>query len=152
MTGRELVVAGDGPDWNRLRSLAGPTIRFMGRVDDQKADQLYGSSRALIFPGEEDFGMVPVEAQAAGCPVIAYARGGALETVRDNETGLFFAEQSAASLIDALDRFEAGPGFLPQVLREQAERFTEDRFQTAMRAQIDATVASVRGGSGRSGH
>jgi glycosyltransferase involved in cell wall biosynthesis len=150
MTGRSLVVAGEGEEWGRLRSLAGPTVRFVGRVDDRQADQLYGGSRALIFPGEEDFGMVPVEAQAAGCPVIAYARGGALETVRENETGLFFAEQSEASLLDALERFEAGPGFAPDVLREQAGRFAERHFQSAMRAQIEATMESVRTGRGRS--
>ena len=146
LTGRRLVVAGEGEELEKLRRLAGPGVTFVGRVDDAEAARLYATSRALIFPGEEDFGMVPVEAQAAGCPVIAYGRGGALETVRDGETGLFFEEQSVEALTRALDGFESGPGFAPEVLRLHAELFSESRFQTAMRAEIEATMAAVREG------
>lgn len=141
---RPLIVAGEGAEKTRLQHIAGPTVRFIGRVDDAEAARLYATSRALLFPGEEDFGMVPVEAQAAGCPVIAYGRGGALETVINDETGLFFAEQTEDALLRALDRFESGPGFAPERLRAQAERFTEEGFQTAMRAEIEATLEAVK--------
>ena len=143
-TGRRLVVAGEGEETARLRAMAGPSVSFVGRVNDAEAARLYGTSRALIFPGEEDFGMVPVEAQATGCPVVAYGRGGALETVRDGETGLFFAEQTVEALCEALDRFESGPGFAPDVLRAQAERFGEERFRAEMEHEIETALQGVR--------
>lgn len=145
-TGRRLVVAGEGADRGRLERLAGPTVTFLGRIDDEQAARLYAQCRALLFPGEEDFGMVPVEAQAAGRPVIAYGRGGALETVLEGETGLFFPEQNVASLIAALDRFEQSPPFDPAVIKAHAARFSEARFHQEMRIQIDAAMDAVREG------
>ncbi len=145
-SGRPLIVAGEGADRARLERLAGPSVRFVGRVDDAEAARLYASCRALIFPGEEDFGMVPVEAQASGRPVIAYGRGGALETVRDNETGLFFGEQTVPALLEALNRFEARPAFEPAVLRAQAERFGEAIFQERFLAEAEACLEAVRSG------
>ncbi|MDD3275607.1 MAG: glycosyltransferase [Kiritimatiellales bacterium] len=85
---------------------AGPNIEFLGRVSDEKRDEIYSQARALIFPGVEDFGIIPVEAQAAGCPVIAFGQGGALETVVDGKTGLFFAEQTADSRCEAVQKFQ----------------------------------------------
>ena len=143
-TGRPLIVAGEGKDRARLERMAGPSVRFVGRVDDAEAARLYASCRALIFPGEEDFGMVPVEAMAAGCPVIAYGRGGALETVRDNETGLFFANQSVPSLLEALKRFETRESFDPAILRSQAERFNETVFHEKIQAEVEACLKAVR--------
>ena len=107
-SGRKLVVAGAGASKKdiKLFTKTGLVI-FKGRVSDREIKQLYSEAKALIFPGIEDFGIIPVEAQAAGCPVIAYNDGGARQTVKENITGLFFNEQTEASLIDALDRYES---------------------------------------------
>ena len=103
-------------------------MEFLGRVSDDQLDELYSTCRALIFPGIEDFGMVPVEAQAAGAPVIAFRGGGALETIREFETGIFFDEQSADSLIEAVNRFEK-MRFDPLICRRQAKKFSPDNFR-----------------------
>ncbi len=100
-----LIVAGEGPEKERLQAMAGPTITFAGFVDEVKKVQLCSEAKAFIFAADEDFGIAPVEAMAAGCPVIAYRSGGALETVRDGVSGTFFAEQTAASLQEALRNF-----------------------------------------------
>src|SRR5205807_4761141 len=87
-----LVVMGEGPDEARLRKLAGPSVRFAGHVDDAERRRLFARARALIVPGIEDFGLIPIEAAASGRPVVAFGAGGALETVVEGETGLFFRE------------------------------------------------------------
>jgi len=98
-------------------------------------------ARALLFPGEEDFGIVPVEAMAAGCPVIAYGAGGALDTVQDGESGLFFREQNADSLLDAIERFERFEKNLdPAALLKQARRFGPEQFAAGIRAQLEALL------------
>lgn len=130
--GLPLVVAGEGRDRRALEAMAGPTVRFLGHVPQQEADRLLARCRALIFPGEEDFGIVPIEAQASGRPVIAYAGGGALDTVQDEVTGVLFAEQSVESLIDALQRFQR-LSFDPSVLRENALRFDVSIFREKLR-------------------
>jgi glycosyltransferase involved in cell wall biosynthesis len=101
-----LVVVGDGPQLTRLQGMAAPNIRFMGYASDEDVAQLLARARGFICMAEEDFGIAIVEAQAAGCPVIAYGKGGALETVIDGETGIFFPEQSVQSLRDAILDFE----------------------------------------------
>jgi glycosyltransferase involved in cell wall biosynthesis len=101
-----LKIVGDGRSRQSLERLAGPTIEFLGRVDDSTLRRLYSRCRAFIFPGEEDFGLTPIEAQAAGRPVIAYGRGGTRETIRAGETGEFFDEQSVDSLVATLERFD----------------------------------------------
>jgi glycosyltransferase involved in cell wall biosynthesis len=132
---RQLVVIGSGQDEKRLRSLAGPTVRFLGwQPDDAVRDHLR-RCRALLFPGEEDFGIVPVEAQACGTPVIAYGRGGALDTVRplgevDRPTGVFFEEQTVECLAETIERFEQhGEAFDPKTLRRHALYFAHPRFE-----------------------
>ena len=142
---RRLIVAGDGEEREKLERMAGPGIEFVGRVSDSEAKALYGRCRALLFPGEEDFGMTPVEAQAAGCPVIAYGRGGALETVKDGVSGLFFAQQTSASLGEALERFEAGPAFDPHTLAGHAAHFAEARFHREILAEVAVAVARAQG-------
>ena len=97
-TGRRLIVAGDGPERKLLESIAGPTVSFVGRVDNEALPALYAGCKAFLFPGEEDFGITPLEAMAAGRPVIAYGRGGVLDSVADGETGIFFERQTADSL------------------------------------------------------
>lgn len=128
--GRRLVVIGEGEELRVLRSMAGTNVEFLGRQPDHILSRYYARCRALIFPGEEDFGMVPVEAMAAGRPVIALARGGALETVIEGETGIFFQDQTVDSLRAAVLRFEASDiGFDPQRIREHALTFGRERFR-----------------------
>ncbi len=105
--GKRLIVIGDGSDRERLEKLAGPTVTFAGRVDDHEKARLLRGARAMIFAGHEDFGIAPVEAMAAGAPVIAYGRGGLTETVIEGKTGIFFKEQTAQSLEEALGRFDS---------------------------------------------
>lgn len=140
--GALLTIAGTGPDTERLKSLAGPTVRFVGRVSDDELVRLAQSSEAFLFPNEEDFGIAAVEALAAGTPVIAYKKGGALDIVQDGETGLFFTEQTTASLVDAIQRFEAmkqasPQAFLPATLHRKAKRFDKGFFATKMRKIVE---------------
>jgi glycosyltransferase involved in cell wall biosynthesis len=129
-TGRKLVVVGTGPEAERLKSLAGRNVEFPGVVPDQELDSLYEGCKAFVFPGEEDFGIVMVEAQAAGKPVIAYGKGGAAEIILPDKTGVLFHEQSVAALIDAVEVFEhAQDRFDPVVIRANAQRFSRQRFQ-----------------------
>jgi glycosyltransferase involved in cell wall biosynthesis len=123
-----LVVAGSGPDEARLRALAGPSVRFLGYVDDHQYRELLSEAIALLFPGEEDFGIVPVEAQAAGCPVVALGRGGALDTVNDGKTGILFAEPTVADLEDAMERVLAAT-WDTEAIRDWTEQFSKDRFR-----------------------
>ena len=137
-TGLPLVVLGDGPERRRLEAMAGPSVRFLGRCSDAEACAWLERCRAYVYAGLEDFGIAPVEAMAAGAPVIAYASGGLLDTVRclrsglPSPTGLLFPEQSAASLAEALAHFEAGALWrqLPaEGQRQWAERFRPELFR-----------------------
>ena len=144
--GRPLVVAGDGACRKALQALAGPTVRFVGRVDAVEAARLYAGCRALLFPGEEDFGMVPVEAMAAGAPVLAYGRGGATETVLPGVTGLHFEQQTEESLCAALEAFEGSEdGFDAARIRAHALSFDEARFSAAMRREVARAQESIFG-------
>ena len=142
--GRALRVAGDGRALAAVRSAAPPAagrggtgaIEFLGRVGERARDELLSGARALLFPGEEDFGIVPVEAQAAGVPVIAYGVGGAAETVIDGRTGVLFDEQSPAGLARAIERFE-GSDFDEADVRANAARFGRERFRSELAATID---------------
>lgn len=134
--GRRLVVVGRGPELKRLRALAGPTVELRGWVDDAEVASLYARCRGFLFPGLEDFGIAPVEVQAAGRPVVAYARGGALETVVDGVTGVLFEEQTVESLADAILRLEAMETD-PALCRRNAERFGAPEFRRRMLAAIE---------------
>lgn len=130
--GLPLKIVGGGQDETRLRALAGPTVEFLGQVDNEEIARLYARARAFVFPGLEDFGITPLEAMAAGCPVIAYAAGGALDTVT-SETGVLFGEQTVAGLCAAVMRVESGEArFAESALRAQAARFTRVRFEDEM--------------------
>lgn len=137
-TGRRLVVAGDGPERKRLKSIAGPTVSFVGRVDNAALPALYAGCKAFLFPGEEDFGITPLEAMAAGRPVIAYGRGGVLDSVADGETGIFFERQTADALTEALDAYEASTEqtWVHDKLKRHAESFSEEIFRKKMIAFI----------------
>ena len=137
--GRKLTVIGSGPDTERLKKLAGPTISFPGRVSDEELVSIAQHSKAFLFANEEDFGISPVEAIAAGTPVIAYARGGALDYVVDGETGVLFQEQSVDSLAEAIERFETMK-FSPATLHRRSKRFAPSLFDTKIRKIVaDAT-------------
>ncbi len=142
--GKTLVVAGDGPERARLESMAGPTVRFLGRVDDAVLPALYAGCKAFLLPGQEDFGITPVEAMAAGRPVIAYKAGGALDTVKDGETGRFFTRQTPESLIEALEAFEAeGEHWSAESLRAHAATFSRRHFREAMIAAVHEALADA---------
>jgi glycosyltransferase involved in cell wall biosynthesis len=130
---RRLVIVGMGREMQRLKRMSGKTIEFRGRVSDEERSSLYARCRAFLFAPNEDFGIVPVEAQAYGRPVIAYGRGGSLETVVESVTGIFFEEQTAQSLADAILRFEAiESSFDPHVIQRNAQRFGREVFQDAV--------------------
>jgi glycosyltransferase involved in cell wall biosynthesis len=125
--GRRLVIIGDGPDRERLKKIAGPKTEFLGRQPDSRVNHYASRCRALLFPGEEDFGMVPLEVNAAGRPVIAFRGGGAMETVIEGVTGVFFNKPTSESLVEAIEDFESR-SWHQQVLRRHAEKFDRSVF------------------------
>lgn len=140
--GRKLHVIGDGAMFDTLRARATPNIRFTRRLDFAGLRAAYSTARALVFTGEEDFGMIPVEVMASGRPVIAYSRGGALETVVDRQTGIFFHQDTVADLQAAIARFETWlPQFSPSSALRQAERFTPDVFRKGFLNAVEQAKA-----------
>ncbi len=135
-----LVVAGDGPERKALEKMAGPTVRFAGRVSDAERSRLMGESTALLFPGEEDFGITPVEMQAAGRPVIAFGRGGVLDTVVHGETGWLFNHQTVDDVVEAI-RAQEAVRWDGQRIRQNAERFQPEVFRERFRAAALETLA-----------
>jgi glycosyltransferase involved in cell wall biosynthesis len=135
--GERLIIIGDGPDRARLEALAGPSISFLGRVSDDEINRYLEHCRALIFPGLEDFGIAAVEAQACGRPVIAFAAGGALETVIPDETGCLFQEQNADALSEAVSQSKT-VNWSAERIRAHALNFSKDIFLEKMRAVIEA--------------
>lgn len=126
---RKLIVAGSGgEEEERLRAMAGPTVEFVGRVSDEQLRDYYGHARAFLFPGIEDFGLTPLEAMAGGAPVLAYGEGGALETVIDGMTGMFFHEQTAEALAECIEEFEKR-SFCAGACRSRAEQFAKEVFK-----------------------
>jgi glycosyltransferase involved in cell wall biosynthesis len=142
-----LWIAGEGRDRARLESIAGPTVRFLGRVSDAELPGLMARCRAFLFPGLEDFGIAPVQAMAAGRPVIAYAGGGALDYVIEGKTGLFFHEQTPQSLAQAISRFDDS-AFDPARIRAHAERFDAGLFRSQLRTLIGKQTSSLGKGRG----
>lgn len=136
--GRPLVVIGDGPDFTKLQRLAGPTVRLLGYQPDEVVREYMERCVGFVFAAEEDFGIAPVEAQAAGAPVIAFGKGGVRETVIPGETGLLFYEQTVESLMEAVEKFETYRGkFDPKRIRRNAERFSYDRFRRQFAALVE---------------
>jgi glycosyltransferase involved in cell wall biosynthesis len=147
--GEHLIVIGTGPEEGRLRRNAGPTVTFAGWKSDEEIREYYAGCRAVLFPGEEDFGIVPVEGMASGKPVIAFGRGGALETVIEREdirTGVLFRQQTVGALVEAMRRFRE-LDFDPEKLRQFAFRFDRPRFKESLRAYIHTRWEEFRAGS-----
>ena len=142
--GKRLIVVGAGPELARLQELGGDDVTFAGLVDKQALADLYAGCRALLFSSEEDYGLTPIEAQASGRPVIAYGAGGALETVIDGQSGIFFGEQTTECLIEAIHRFERLT-FDPVRVRASVERFDVEPFIREIRQFVLASpVAAER--------
>ena len=137
---RKLVVIGGGEMLGRIRALAGPTVTVLGPQPFAELRRHYARCQALIFPGEEDFGIVPVEAMASGRPVIAYNRGGATETVVPNLSGILFEEQSVDALVDTVEGFRDAD-FDPAAIVAHAAKFSRDIFVANMRKQIDRLLS-----------
>jgi len=142
MPNKKLVVIGDGPDFRKIKSRDRKNIELLGYQPFEVLKNYMQRAKALVFAAEEDFGIVPVEAQACGTPVIAYGRGGALETVIEGKTGIFFKEQTVESLIEAINKFEKEQDrFDCYEMRKNAERFSNDRFKREFRELVEKVSA-----------
>ena len=141
-----LIIVGEGSERKRLEAMATPNIQFTGSLPWDDISKLFQDCKALLFPGEEDFGIIPLEAMANGCPVIAYAKGGALETVSwtgqaASSTGLFFQEQTPASISNALKEFEnIRDAYNPSLLREHAQKFSQQNFRAEIKREVKKLV------------
>ena len=142
--GVPLRIVGQGPEESRLRQLAGPTAEFVGALSDEGVRRCYREAGVVLLPGEEDFGIVPVEAQACGRPVVALGRGGALETVVDGVTGVLVPSETPEAMAAGIRR-ALGAGFDSAAIRRHAERFGPGRFAQAFRSMIDETMAAPAG-------
>lgn len=140
--GLPLYVVGEGPEYARLAKLAGPTVRLLGWQPDDVVADLLGKAKAFVSAAEEDFGIAMVEAQAAGCPLIAYAGGGAREILLEGSTGFTFEDQTVEGLMAAVERFErsASP-FSTEAIRENAKRFSKERFQKQFCAYVEEALS-----------
>lgn len=141
MPQRRLVVIGAGPDFEKVRANAGENVTLLGYQDSSTVKSYLQRARAFVFAAEEDFGIAPLEAQACGTPVIAYRAGGALETVIENNTGIFFDRQECGSLCTAVEQFEQQEKFFnPLTIRLHAEKFSISRFREDFLAFVDAKI------------
>jgi glycosyltransferase involved in cell wall biosynthesis len=143
--GLPLLIIGEGRDEKRLKAMAGPNINFLGRLPDGQLTYYLSRCRALVFPGQEDFGLVPLEAMACGRPVIAYAGGGALETVVEGETGLLFSPQSAEALAAMVRNFD-DRRFDPLAIRAYAAKYDREKFKAQLQAFVEERWAQMRKG------
>ena len=147
-SGKHLIVIGAGPDFEKIRATAGPNVQLLGRQNDEAVADYMSRCKAFVFAADEDFGIVPVEAQAAGAPVIAYGKGGSLETVVADVTGVFFGQQNQESLSRAIGIFEANADrFDPAIIRRHAEKFRPERFRAEFSAILEAAEAAKRDGT-----
>lgn len=140
----KLYIVGTGPEFKKLKKKTSQNIKFLGSVSDGELLKLYQNSRAFLLPGIEDFGIAPLEAQACGIPVIAFGKGGALETVKNEKTGIFFYEQSVDSLNNAIDRFQ-NMEFNKSEIRRWAENFSYKNFKENVREWIEKEVQNLKG-------
>jgi glycosyltransferase involved in cell wall biosynthesis len=153
--GRKLLIAGVGKEEAYLKSIAGPTIEFLGFVRGEDFDGLFRNARAFLFAADEDFGIAPVEAQGYGRPVVAYAHGGSIETVRAGNnygafnTGVYFREQTMDSVIDGIRRFEAQEdSFVPKLIQQHARQFDTSMFIQQFSTLVEDALHQVEEGNG----
>ena len=138
MPDKKLVVIGGGPNLEKIQTMAGNNVNVMGYQPFAVLKEKMQKAKAFVFAADEDFGMIPIEAQSCGTPVIAYGRGGSLETVKDGVTGLFFYKQTADAIIDAVERFEnLEEPFDPKKIRNHAETFSEERFKKEIKEFVE---------------
>ena len=146
--GKPLIVIGSGPDFEKIRATAGPNVQLLGRQSDEVVADYMSRCKAFVFAADEDFGIVPVEAQAAGAPVIAYGKGGSLETVVADVTGVFFGQQNEESLSRAIGIFEAkAEQFDAVTIRKHAEQFRPERFRTQFSAILVVAEEAKKSGN-----
>ena len=144
---KRLLVIGDGPDMAKIKSKAGKNVELLGFADDETMADLMGRAKAFIFAAEEDFGITPVEAQACGTPVICFGRGGARETVRDGESGLYFMEQNTKELLAAVAKFEQNyDKFEPVKIRENSLKFSRARFEAEIKSYVEKKYEEFKDG------
>lgn len=150
MPDKRLIVIGDGPDYEKIKSLAGSNVTLLGYQPFEILRDHMQRAKAFVFAAEEDFGITPIEAQACGTPVIAFGKGGALETIRvsDGLTGLLFKQQSTASIIKAVRDFESGPSIDPQACRSNAERFAIPVFRHRFGEVVNQALSVLNGANG----
>lgn len=141
--GLKLVIVGEGPDMQRLVNMAKPNITFAGRLGDEDVTKMMAECRALLFPGEEDFGITPLEANAAGRPVIAYEAGGALDTIIPYQNGIFFKEQQVDHVQKAITELENHPWDV-QAIMEHARKFDEQRFMEQFKGYVEKAYAQFK--------
>jgi glycosyltransferase involved in cell wall biosynthesis len=153
MPDKKLIVGGDGPDFKKISKLKTSNIELLGYLDNKTLLNYTQSAKAFIFAAEEDFGIAPIEAQACGVPVIAFGKGGALETivgtfatennVKTSDTGIFFEKQTVDSLINAVEVFEKNSNkFDKQIIRNQALKFDTKRFESEFKETIEKIIAN----------
>jgi glycosyltransferase involved in cell wall biosynthesis len=140
--GRRLVICGTGPDRFRLETLAGPSVRFAGHVPDTDLIDLYSTARAVVIPGEEDWGMIGLEANACGCPAVAAAWGGSVESVRDGISGILYDPQQRDGLVEAIGRLES-TSFDPLVLRDHAGKYGEEQFRDSVSQLVNPMLSGA---------
>jgi len=141
------LVIGDGPDMGKIKSKASKNIELLGFADDKTMADLMGQAKAFVFAAEEDFGITPVEAQACGTPVICFGRGGALETVREDISGLYFMEQNIRELLATVDKFEQSyDKFEPIKIRENSLKFSRTRFESEIKSYVEKKYEEFKEG------
>ena len=146
-TDKKLLVIGDGPDMAKIKSKADKNVELLGFADDKTMADLMGRAKAFVFAAEEDFGITPVEAQACGTPVICFGRGGARETVRDGESGLYFMEQNTKELLAAVAKFEQNyDKFEPTKIRENSLKFSRARFEAEIKSYVEKKYEEFKDG------
>ena len=146
-TDKKLLVIGDGPDMAKIKSKAGKNVELLGFASDETMADLMRRAKAFVFAAEEDFGITPLEAQACGTPVICFGRGGARETVRDGESGLYFMEQNTKELLAAVAKFEQNyDKFEPAKIRENSLKFSRARFESEIKSYVEKKYEEFKGG------